>query len=50
MSYGILALVRTDDDYDFFTFADEGEYLGFYKGTVSKKGEYRGNDLKFNFG
>ena len=50
MSYGILALVRIDDDYDFFTFADEGEYLGFYKGTVSKKGEYRGNDLKFNFG
>ena len=50
MSYGLLALVRTDDDYDFFTFADEGEYLSFYKGELSKKGEYRGNDLKFNFG
>ena len=53
-SYGTIALVRTTTNtsskYDFFTFRNEGEYLKFYHGELSKKGEIYGESLKFDFG
>ena len=54
-SYGTIALVRTTDksnntDYDFFTFANEGEYLKFYNGEVEKTGELNKTKIKYNFG
>ena len=53
-SYGTIALVRTTDksnntDYDFYTFRNEGEYLQFCKGEISKLGELSKKSLKYNF-
>lgn len=49
-SYGTIALVRMDDQYDFFTFDDEGEYLQFYQGKLEKTGEYGQTALQYDFG
>lgn len=53
-SYGLMALVRNTDkgttEYDWFTFGDEGEYLKFFNGEISKKGEVKGLTVKNDFG
>lgn len=50
-SYGTIALVRSgNEDYDFYTFRNEGEYLQFYRGEISKLGEINHKTLKYNFG
>lgn len=53
-SYGTIALVRITKnnatDYEFFTFANEGEYKKFYNGEIEKTGEIRSEKLKFDFG
>ncbi len=52
-SYGIVALVRSTDNsssYDFYTFANEGEYNSFYDGKLKKKGELTGNTIQHDFG
>lgn len=53
-SYGMIALVRTtkgdDSDYDFYTFGTEYEFLKFYNGDASAKGETGGKTIKYDFG
>lgn len=53
-SYGLMALVRSsskgkNSTYDWFTFGNEGEYLKFFKGEISKTGEIKKTDVKNNF-
>lgn len=49
-SYGMIALVRSGSNYDFYTFGTEKEYLEFYGGKRSAKGELGGKTIKCNFG
>lgn len=53
-SYGLMALVRSsskgkNSTYDWFAFGNEGEYLKFFKGEISKTGEIKKTDVKNNF-
>ncbi len=53
-SYGIISLVRTTinntTDYDFYSFANEGQYLQFYDGELEKTGMLNGTKIKHDFG
>jgi len=53
-SYGIISLIRTTDNnsssYDFYSFANEGEYNSFYNGYSTKIGMLTNTKIKHNFG